>query len=409
MAVDPETPFNREEMYLAAAAGEGVEVPPCPWSRKEAYLADIGGRIGDAEGDISELNQKVAALATDFSYKGSVADYDHLPSDAAVGDVYTTEDEGYMYVWDGNSWQILNMQGKTTALYMSEFLSNLAGSSTRLTLYHDAAKTQALDRSEITDITNSNSPVFLIASVGSFIDIATVTAFQYDNGELFWTVYASGAAQFFLDFGGDGTTSTASVSSITGGPTVVQTTGTSTTSVMSQNATTGMMYYRYDLNGQNRIRIFGGGNGAIQAPGGTSITIGANDVRAGGNNTIAIGDGAKTYQQYNIAIGANANAEGSGTGHIGNIAIGSSSGSVGTYNVALGYGAGGMANNTKGILWLQKTSSNSTKGYNDTQYMLISGVHDPQTAHDAATKGYVDTLVGDIETALNAINNGGNA
>ena len=62
-------------------------------------------------GDIAELNQKVAALATDFSYKGSVADYAHLPSDAAIGDVYTTEDEGYMYVWDGTQWQILNMTG----------------------------------------------------------------------------------------------------------------------------------------------------------------------------------------------------------------------------------------------------------------------------------------------------------
>lgn len=111
MAVDPKSPNNREEMYLAKAAGEGTTIPEEPWSRKEAYLNKIAGGIDGIGQDIDDLSQKVAALATDFSYKGSVEDYAHLPSGPAVGDVYTTEDKGEMYVWDGTQWQILNMTG----------------------------------------------------------------------------------------------------------------------------------------------------------------------------------------------------------------------------------------------------------------------------------------------------------
>lgn len=104
MAVDPDKPFNREEMYLAKAAGEGTTVPDEPWSRKEAYLNKISGRLDG-------IDAKIAALATDISLKGGVADYDHLPTDAAVGDAYITEDTGILYVWVGDEWTPLNMQG----------------------------------------------------------------------------------------------------------------------------------------------------------------------------------------------------------------------------------------------------------------------------------------------------------
>lgn len=106
MAADlPSEPFNREEQYLADIAGQpGAEVPPCPWSRKEAYLDAISGRL-------STMDEKIAALATDISLKGSVADYDHLPTNAAIGDAYITEDTGILYVWVGDQWTPLNMQG----------------------------------------------------------------------------------------------------------------------------------------------------------------------------------------------------------------------------------------------------------------------------------------------------------
>ena len=104
MAVDPEQPFNREESYLASAAGENVDVPPCPWSRKEAYLAAIGGRL-------DTMDDRISALATDLSFKGSVATENDLPADAAVGDTYITEDTGIMYVWVGEEWVAINDTG----------------------------------------------------------------------------------------------------------------------------------------------------------------------------------------------------------------------------------------------------------------------------------------------------------
>lgn len=102
MAADlPAEPFNREEQYLADIAGQNVEVPPCPWNRKEAYLAEIGGRLDD-------MDARIAALATDLSFKGSVATEDDLPTNAAVGDTYITEDTGVMYVWVGEEWVAIN-------------------------------------------------------------------------------------------------------------------------------------------------------------------------------------------------------------------------------------------------------------------------------------------------------------
>ena len=106
MAADlPSEPFNREEEYLADIAGQpGAEVPPCPWSRKEAYLEAISGRL-------STMDDRISALATDLSFKGSVATKSALPNDAAVGDTYITEDTGIMYVWVGDEWIAINDTG----------------------------------------------------------------------------------------------------------------------------------------------------------------------------------------------------------------------------------------------------------------------------------------------------------
>lgn len=58
--------------------------------------------------EFEELKKKVDALATDLSYKGGVPTYDDLPVDPEQGDVYTVEDTGVLYVWDGDEWVALN-------------------------------------------------------------------------------------------------------------------------------------------------------------------------------------------------------------------------------------------------------------------------------------------------------------
>lgn len=132
--------------------------------------------------------------------------------------------------------------------------------------------------------------------------------------------------------------------------TPVQTTGTSTTDVMSQNAVTSMVYA--DPSALTRVRI------------GTSAN-------ASGDNAVAIGRQSDANNKYSVALGTSSATSAQGEFSIGGGSLGAN-------------------------------------GYNGTQYRLLTNVYDPQSAHDAATKGYVDGLVGDIESALNIINNGGN-
>lgn len=171
------------------------------------------------------------------------------------------------------------------------------------------------------------------------------------------------------------------IGEVVSGPTVVQTTGTSTTDVMSQNATTSMIFN--DPSTQRHIKIGSGASLSLAANG--AVTIGRNS-RARGD-TVSIGYGAgstDSNRAFNVNIGAST-------------ACGSE------HSVALGHSAKTTRNGEVNI-----GSGNNPYGYNNTTYRVLGGVHDPVDAHDAATKGYVDGLVGDVASALNIINNGGN-
>lgn len=138
------------------------------------------------------------------------------------------------------------------------------------------------------------------------------------------------------------------IGEISGGVNVVQTTGTSTTDVMSQNATTSMVYA--DPGTNTKIGI-----GYISTIGTEGIAIGSSS-QANGARSVALGRGAVTIHKGSVAIGS-----------------GSSTSVQGEFNIA----------------------ANSTQyGYNGTSYRLLTGLHDPVSDHDAATKGYVDANAG---------------
>lgn len=184
-------------------------------------------------------------------------------------------------------------------------------------------------------------------------------------------------------------------SSGSGGPTVVQTTGTSTTDVMSQNATTSMIYA--DPGTNYKIQL---GNGAVGSGSG-SIAVGYIS-SATQNSAIALGSSAAATGSRSIAIGVTAKARGAGA-----ININSSSGFAGGYGeirigngpgdtthagaVAIGEGSMASANGEFNIGDMRTTGV--AYGYNNSRYRLLTGLYDPQSAHDAATKGYVDTAV----------------
>lgn len=142
-------------------------------------------------------------------------------------------------------------------------------------------------------------------------------------------------------------------------PTVVQTTGTSTTDVMSQNAVTGMVFA--DPAATERVRI--GANASSTAN--RAVAIGKY-AYASATNAVAIGGGSggSSYAAQSTAASA--------------VAIGPASyaSQPGQFDI----GAGGSA-------------GTRTDGYNNSAYRLLTGVYDGQSAHDAATKGQLDTAI----------------
>ena len=168
------------------------------------------------------------------------------------------------------------------------------------------------------------------------------------------------------------------------GPTVVQTTGTSTTDVMSQNATTSMVFA--DPSTAQKIRI-----------GNTNTT--ANYAVNIGGGTIASGEGAVSIGKDSFAQGISSVAYGRGAIVYGGVSYGSvaigqgaivgQNGSNITDAIALGRGSRATRQgeiNVEDAIW-------TNAGFNGSRYRLLSGLYDPQSAHDAATKGYVDTAV----------------
>lgn len=172
--------------------------------------------------------------------------------------------------------------------------------------------------------------------------------------------------------------------------TVVQTTGTSTTDVMSQDATTSMVYA--DPATLTKVQI--GIN--AESRGNNSVVIGNSASDDSANNSVIIGNVAHcgAANQYDvIALGNLSSVESHSS-----ISIGRSA-KVGV-NLQGGIALGAYSTVTrKGELNIG-TSWNAT-GYNNTLYRIIGGVHDGQDAHDAVTVEQVNATIDAINTALN--------
>lgn len=146
---------------------------------------------------------------------------------------------------------------------------------------------------------------------------------------------------------------------------VVQTTGTSQTDVMSQNAVTSMVFD--DPSTRKIIKI--GNQAAVYGSGATAVSVGYRASARG--DAVCIGESASADKFNSVAIGSHAKAD------------------TQQSSVALGYYA---TTTRKGEV--NVGAGNSGDGYNSTNYRVIGGVHDPADAHDAATKGYVDANSG---------------
>ena len=162
-----------------------------------------------------------------------------------------------------------------------------------------------------------------------------------------------------------------------GGVTPVQTIGNSTTDVMSQDAVTKMIYPNYassisgigiGTDAPARLNCVGIGH-YITMPNRNSVCIGAG-AKTGGQDGVSIGYAVTMTSQskYCVGIGSNATVKANGS-----IALGSYSETnyVGEVNVG---------------------STDTTYGYNSTNYRKITGVHDGENLHDCATIAQANLL-----------------
>lgn len=193
---------------------------------------------------------------------------------------------------------------------------------------------------------------------------------------------------------GDNITIEGNIISATGGGSItpIQTTGTSTTDVMSQNAVSTMVFN--DPGTDMQIKI----GADASNPGTRGIVIGNgayNAVATGISDNMSIGVGAHSVGQYDgIAIGRLAST----TAHS-SIAIGRGAtvGSV-NYRGSIAFGAYSAVTRTGEI---NVGTSWGVTGFNNTNYRVIGGVHDGQLAQDVATVNQVNATIDAINTALN--------
>ena len=304
MADLPKEPVTRQEMYLSRLAGENTTLPIEPVTREEMYLEGAIDRVEAVEQEVEEMkdNPDVADIVATYA---DLQAYDTSKlTDKDV--IRVLADETH----DGNStyYRYSKSSGTFTYIGSSKQYSNFVG----------------------TDGTAAGEAGLVPAP-------ATTDVGKYLKADGSWAT-------------------------VQAGPTVVQTIGASTTDVMSQDATTKLVYPQGSVY-TDRIGI-----GLYARPNSMqAVAIGSSSY-VGESNGVALGASAHVNNKYSVALGDDSETTRQGEVYIG--------------------------------------CANNDHGYNNTRLRVIGGVHSPVNSDDAATKGYVDGLVGNVAAALNAINNG---
>ena len=268
-----------------------------------------------------------------------------------------------------------------------EYLSRLAGEDTTLPrepvtreeMYLEAAigRVEAVE-DEVEELKNNPDVVDIVDTyadleaydTSSLTDKDIIRVLQDSNYNNNSTYYRWNATTNQFDFVGE----------ISGGSSVnvVQTTGTSQTDVMSQNAVTSALFSDPSTGRNVSIGNSSAGASAVSIGSGTygngsqSVAIGLNANTYGGDDAVAIGTQARARRNGSVGIGYYAN---NGTDGV------RGSVSIGSYSKATSQGEMNIG------------TSDTSYGYNNTNYRLLSGVHDGSNAHDAVTVGQLDGRV----------------
>ena len=406
---------------------------------------EIWNRIKDLEDGLAELEQEFEDFKNSPDVVDIVADYAELQAydTSTLGDKdiirvlrdETHDGESAYYRWDkpNSQWIFIGTVGDYYTKAQTDILLN--------------EKQDELTAGDNIAIEDESGALVISATDTTYSDFVGTDG---QTGGTAGLVPAPATTDAGKVLGANGTW-------VQGGPTVVQTTGISTTDVMSQDAVTSMVFSdpstAHDVRiGSNRISLTTGYNVAIGAnsvastkgvaiggdssssngtrAGDAAVAIG-NKATAGQTDTIAIGSGATANTNSKaIAIGLSSTAVGENAVAIGGssragtgagVAVGRAAKANGARATALGQTAEATADDalavgdgaeasaagsvaigsasaasTQGEMNIGLPGSSalvqSTYGYNGSEYRLLTGLYNPQSAHDAATKGYVDGI-----------------
>lgn len=314
----PEEPRSRKESYLAAIAGEDVVLPDAPESRTEQYLAYIAENGGGGGGGTSNFNQLTNRPKYNSTTMTGSTNIPKVPTKTSE----LSNDSNYV-----KSSSLATVA--TTGAY-----SDLSGTPTIPTV-NDATLTITQNgTSKGTFTANDADDTTIALTDTTYSDFTGTDGTAAGTAGLVPAPATTDAGKFLK---ADGTWDTAGGGS---GPTVVQTTGTSTTDVMSQNAVTSMVYKQ---NNSARVSIGGSSN----VVGGMGVALGFN-AKANGYASVALGPYSSTSDGGEVNIG----------------------------------------------------STITAYGYNSSSYRLLTGVYDGQSAHDAVNVSQVNSVIDAINTAL---------
>lgn len=318
-----------------------------------------GNTLSAAQGKVLKgLIDSIAIRGAGAPTTSTVGSVGTLYEDTTNGDLYICTDATNPYVWEelgaggggsytaGDGIDITNdvisatNTGKAKVLTADDYNWPTTGTKTAVALWLlDPGLYTVLDSSVVVkDAANSTvvqtGEVFLVSHSAS----GTVQMYKFNFA-------ANALVVVNLDSSGNISNTKTYLSSSD----VLQSTGTSTTSVMSQNAVTSMVYA--DPATKRKI-IIGDGSSA------------------GGADAVAIGyaTNANSSSSGSIAMGTVATVEGAPGG------------------VALGAGSRATV---KGQMDIGCSSGPTLYGYNNSNYRLLTGLYDGQSAHDAATVGQI--------------------
>ena len=138
---------------------------------KEYLLDDITGSLTEATNKIENLEQRLQNISSAYIYKGTVADFDSLPTTADIGNVYNVEDDGMNYAWTGTEWDALGPTiDLTPYATVSELTEHESASATTSSLGH--VKLSLSDT-----VSDSSAPIGTLSNGKIAVPAATMSTY----------------------------------------------------------------------------------------------------------------------------------------------------------------------------------------------------------------------------------------